>query len=492
MTDRGSPNPLARPAGYQVPIILALLLAVLMAFPPALPQDFDLYLPLHSAFEIGSSAVAGLVFVVGWLSFQRRAPVSVLLIAVTFLGVALLDVGHLLSFQGMPDFVTPAGSEKAIRFWLGARLLAAAGMALAVIVPWNQEPAPGWLRTTLLGLTLALVAALYTLILRVPERLPDTFDPEQGLTTFKIGAEYAVIALHLTTVGALWLQRRAIPHIDSRNLIVALLIIMLSEVFFTLYVSVTDSFNLIGHVYKIIAYFYLFQAVVVSGIEQPYRELAGAKARLRATLEALPDIIFELDRRGVIHQMHSRYPHLLAQPEDVRGHCLLDYLPEPVQREYHKLLDDIDRNGRSGAYQYKLEADGETRDYEATGNLLRDPETPEARYIVIVQDITQRKRLDHELRIAAAAFESQESICITDEEHRILRVNSAFTRVTGFEEFEMVGKDPALLLPEDDRAGFRQRMDERMKGRSRWRGEIRLRRKSGEVHSQLLLVTAVR
>lgn len=479
-------------SGFQVPVLLGVLLLVVSVVPWNLPDHFALYLPLHTTFEIAASAVAFLIFVVGWLSFQRSAPASVLLIAVTFMGVGLLDIGHLLSYDGMPAFVTPSGSEKAIQFWLAARLLAALGLALAIALPWQQLETRTSARGLLLAGVLSLVAGMFAVILFMPERLPATFDPQTGLTRFKIATEYTVIVIHLATVGLLWVKRRSIPHIDTRALAIGILIIVLSELFFTLYESATDTFNLLGHVYKVVAYYYLFVAIVVSGIEQPWRRLSSAEARLKATLQALPDIVFELDRNGVVHQFHSRYPHLLAPPREVEGQRLYDLLPGDAGRTIGRLLTDIDEHGRSGSHHYRVRVDGHSRDYEATGNLLRDPEDSEKRYIVIVQDVTQRKRLDHQLRIAAAAFESQESICITDADHRILRVNSAFARIMGFEEQAVIGLSPATLLSEDEGDDFHRRIAERLHKEDRWRGEVLLRHKHGNVHSQLLSITAVR
>lgn len=492
MSDPGSQRNFNRPAGFQVPVILAVLLLAVSAVPSHLPDNFALYLPLHIIFEIASSGVAFLIFVVGWLSFQRSAPASVLLIAVTFLGVSLLDIGHLLSYDGMPALVTPSGPEKAIQFWLAARLLAAIGLALAIIVPWQHLEARASIRGLLLAGVLSLVAVIFAVILFAPERLPATFNPATGLTPFKVITEYTVVVIHLATVGLLWINRRSIPHIDTRALAIGILVIVLSELLFTLYESVTDTFNLLGHIYKIIAYYYLFYAIVVSGIEQPWRKLNSAQARLKATLQALPDIVFELDRDGVVYQFHSRYPHLLAQPESVEGRCLFDLLPDAATQEVQRLLADIDEHGRSGSHHYRLEVNGEFRDYEAAGNLLQDPDTSGKRYIVIVQDITQRKQLDHELRIAAAAFESQESICVTDADHRTLRVNSAFTRITGFDEQEVVGRPPATLLSDEDREDFDRRIAPRLSHDNRWRGEVHLRHKQGDLHCHLLMITAVR
>ena len=55
----------------------------------------------------------------------------------------------------------------------------------------------------------------------------------------------------------------------------------LSKFFFTLYVTATDVFNLLGHVYKVIGYYYLYRAIFVGTVEAPYRALEKSDRSLR-------------------------------------------------------------------------------------------------------------------------------------------------------------------------------------------------------------------
>ncbi len=95
------------------------------------------YLPLHMALETLAIVAAVLVFAVAWLTPERSTAVGMRILACCFLGVAVLDFSHMLSYLGMPDFVTPSSPEKAIDFWIAARLLAATGMLLAALLPWR-------------------------------------------------------------------------------------------------------------------------------------------------------------------------------------------------------------------------------------------------------------------------------------------------------------------------------------------------------------------
>jgi len=97
-----------------------------------------------------------------------------------------------------------------------------------------------------------------------------------------------------------------------------------------------------------------------------------------------------------------------------------------------------------------------------------------------------------EVRIAATAFESQESMMITDANCVILRVNQAFTKSTGFTADEIVGLKPSVLKSGRHNAAFYHAMWELINSTGMWQGEIWGRRKSGEIYPKLLTITAVK
>jgi len=97
-----------------------------------------------------------------------------------------------------------------------------------------------------------------------------------------------------------------------------------------------------------------------------------------------------------------------------------------------------------------------------------------------------------QLRIAAAAFESQESMMVTDANSVILRVNKAFTETTGYTAEEVVGRTPQLLYSDRHDADFYRSMWETINRTGGWRGEMWDRRKNGEVYPKWLTITAVK
>jgi diguanylate cyclase (GGDEF)-like protein/PAS domain S-box-containing protein len=107
-------------------------------------------------------------------------------------------------------------------------------------------------------------------------------------------------------------------------------------------------------------------------------------------------------------------------------------------------------------------------------------------------DATERKRAEENLRIAATAFESQEGMFITDASGIILRVNQAFSRITGYPAEEAIGKTPSLLSSGRHDAAFYAAMRESIERDGAWQGEIWNRRKNGEVFPEWLTITAVK
>ncbi|MCB1959760.1 MAG: diguanylate cyclase, partial [Rhodocyclaceae bacterium] len=109
----------------------------------------------------------------------------------------------------------------------------------------------------------------------------------------------------------------------------------------------------------------------------------------------------------------------------------------------------------------------------------------------LFSDITRRKKIESELRIAATAFEGHEGILVTDPRRVILRVNQAFTRITGYEAAEAVGQTPRLLQSGRHSAEFYAEMHDTLARTGRWQGEIWNRRKNGEIYPEWLTITAV-
>ncbi len=141
-----------------------------------------------------------------------------------------------------------------------------------------------------------------------------------------------------------------------------------------------------------------------------------------------------------------------------------------------------------------VRSDGEIRWLSTRSTTLFEgagPDRRPVRTIGAVLDITERKRVEQQLLIAAKAFESREAIAVTDENAKILRVNESFTRITGYSAEEAVGRTPAMLKSGRHKDQFYRSMWQALKQDRYWQGEIWNRRKNGEVYPELLSISAV-
>jgi PAS domain S-box-containing protein len=107
------------------------------------------------------------------------------------------------------------------------------------------------------------------------------------------------------------------------------------------------------------------------------------------------------------------------------------------------------------------------------------------------RDITEHKQATDELRIAAIAFESQSGTIITDAEGIILRVNPAFSRLTGYSAQEAIGQKPTLLKSGRHDSEFYRRMWASLREKGSWQGEIWNKRKNGQIYAEVLTITSV-
>jgi diguanylate cyclase (GGDEF)-like protein/PAS domain S-box-containing protein len=102
-----------------------------------------------------------------------------------------------------------------------------------------------------------------------------------------------------------------------------------------------------------------------------------------------------------------------------------------------------------------------------------------------------RLKAEHELRIAAAAFESQEGILVTDADHNILRVNKSFTELTGYSADEIIGKPASILKSGRQNNEFYAAMWQSINRDKYWQGEIWNKRKNGDIYPEWLCITAI-
>ena len=273
------------------PIVYVTLIAAAILVAATLSRGYtyvvfspEVYLPLHSLVEIASVAMSFSIFALSWKAGRDTRDARGLFIGAGFLAVAMLDTMHALSFPGMPAFVTPSSIEKGIYYWLSARIWADAILLGALLV--NSSSRSPLLRTGSL-ITLNLVAAVlpFVAVSFFPGQLPRMYLASSGLTPVKNALEYLVAIA--AAAGAVLYSREYGRNGDRlfMGVAMALSVTTISELCFTLYASAYDSYNLLGHLFKVAAYYAIFSATFSSAIRRPYRELESLNSQVENQLK---------------------------------------------------------------------------------------------------------------------------------------------------------------------------------------------------------------
>ena len=221
------------------------------------------YLFFHAAVENFSVIVAALTCVLALASSRYARSDLLLFIGHAHALVGGIDFLHTMAYKGMCILPLPT-PDTATQLWIAGRYVWAAMFLMAPALASRRLPRRP--ATAALGVT---AVALAWLILR-GGIFPACFVEGLGLTPFKIVSEYLVIAAVIAGSLLLAGKRNTIDDSLFNALMGAAGATVVSEFCFTLYHDVYATPNFLGHIFKVIAYSFLFRGVVLRGLQAPY------------------------------------------------------------------------------------------------------------------------------------------------------------------------------------------------------------------------------
>ena len=225
--------------------------------------------------------------------------------------------------------------------------------------------------------------------------------------------------------------------------------------------------------------------------------LSASEARYRSVVESVREVIFQTDAQG-------RWTFLNRAWETFTGFAVSESLHRPLsdffhpddRAQVHATLAALTCAGEEFVrceVRYLCKHDSSTRWFELQARRLPGAEGAPAACSGTLADITERKRSEERLALAAGVFtHAREGIMITDAAGRIIDVNHAFTRITGYARDEVIGLNPRFLKSGRQPPEYYESMWRELTDNGYWDGEIWNRRKNGEVFAEMLTITAVR
>lgn len=244
----------------------------------------------------------------------------------------------------------------------------------------------------------------------------------------------------------------------------------------------------------------MLTTLMIVGLQAEHRHaekaLHESETRVRAIVDAALDAIITMDGNGLITEFNPAAEHIFGYRKmNVIGRELAEIIIPPDYRVQHRRgLKRFLGTGENKLFGHRLElegmrADGSQFPIELTITALKLQGKP--LFTGFIRDISRRKLDEQELSIAANAFEVDQGIMVMDASRIILRVNQAYTRLTGYRPEEVVGKPPASFIYGQQDEAFHAAMQHALQRDRRWQGQLWDRRKDGDTYMQSLMISAV-
>ncbi len=237
------------------------------------------YLIVHTIVEFISIIIYIASFLVIYYvgDWDKRLRMKVLAGVLLFVGC--IDFWHTFSYNGMPGLFVPGSIQSATCYWLIGRIGFAGGLLVSSLIPLEikVKKIHKWLIIVppiLLSLSFLLLVSYF------PGIFPTLFIGGQGITTAKYLLEYMVIVMLVITFINFMREYYKTKSSELPLLLSALTLSIFSELSFISYLNVYDTYNLLGHIYKLIASFLVFKVLFIINIYHPYNKLDKAEKEI--------------------------------------------------------------------------------------------------------------------------------------------------------------------------------------------------------------------
>ena len=224
--------------------------------------------------------------------------------------------------------------------------------------------------------------------------------------------------------------------------------------------------------------------------------LNESEIRYGAVLDAIAEGVVICDADGLIESINPVAEQIFnAGENDVLQQPLLHFVAEDFRQLVLDFFQQTNITADGHVPTLVKEVEGMRRDGQMFPMELLISGTQLSRrnvFTCIVRDITLNKMKEEELQLTATAFETHTAILITDTKGTILRVNPAFTQITGYTAEEAVGNNPKMLQSGHHDKEFYEKFWGSVHETGRWEGEIWNKRKNGEIYPEWQAITAVK
>ena len=229
--------------------------------------------------------------------------------------------------------------------------------------------------------------------------------------------------------------------------------------------------------------------------KQTEERLQASEARYRMLASNVSDIIWRTNPQGIVTDVVGAFEAILHLGRDeLIGHSTAGF----AHPEDHRRWSNFERRmaAKDGSTRVELRfrrSDGGYVWIETNGRAVRNEQGEITEFVATSRDVTRRKEGEQNLDLYRTMFRStQEGIVITDVRGTVIIANPSFSKITGWEESKIIGKNPKVLKSGRHDAAFYRQMFEVIAAEGHWQGEIWNRKRNGEIYPEWLTISSMR
>ena len=363
----------------------------------------------HTSIELFINFVFIIVFVFAFNTYSVNKNNFLLILGTGYFFVGILGIFHLLTYTGMPFLSETDGLKITIQLWIASRYMGVFTclIAMAFILKPNKRVNAYALFIVYFSITAFLLLSIFRFNI-----FPDCYVINKGLTSFKIVSEY-ILCIGFLSTAAIFAR---LSRNTDRHLFIYfeffLIFSGISEMFFTSYIAVSEWTNVTGHIFTLIAAYFMYKGIVEAGLKKTYNlinydlDVAGNK------LKQFEEIIFSNEQcfNMIINNSDSaifvvsdnkfvfankKTAELLGaeNAEDIIGLDIEAVMVDEFRNSaYGRINNAIFNKGSVPFTESKLlRLDGQIIDIEVTNSFCMYNEKPSA--MIMFRDITSRKQI---------------------------------------------------------------------------------------------------
>ncbi|MBF0193456.1 MAG: response regulator [Magnetococcales bacterium] len=439
--------------------MLGLLFPVLLVVSLGIIRWLNGVLFFHTLAEL-FSVVVGILMLVIALNTRNFAKNDFLVyLGIGYFWIAVLDTFHTFTVKGIPFFEI-TNAEITLHLWIYARFFQALLILTALLFLKRKLNVQKMLYG---GAVVTAVTVWASFELTQPVMLD-----AGGLTAFKIGVEYTVIAILVVSIFLYIKYREWLAPKVLYYMIFSMLLTIGAELCFTFYTDFHGLPFVVGHLFKFLSFWMIYQAIVKNLLTDPFSILAKKseenQERFALAVAGSGDGFWEYDCLKQTNWFSPRFSEMLGYQEGELVH---------EKGRWKSLLHPDDKNRAVQAFKEHLDKDvvydieyrmktkqGEYRWFQSRAKSLRDNKGRALRTSGSVSDITQRKHVEAQVVAREEHFRNLvETVpatiyeCHFDSDWTMIFISDEIEALSGYAPSDFINNQVrtffSLIHPED-------------------------------------------